>query len=247
MFKKLAFIVIKKILKKFGYFNFGFPLYFLPDSGMGSHKKYLKFILSKLPKENLTIIEVGSGNHSSKLFSKQAQSFLGRFISFENNYEWHLKVKNKFKNTKNTKFLFLEKLNKKNIKFELDNLNIEEVSLSFIDSEPWESRTEALELLKLNSKIVVVHDVDYFPRNNLWGLEIDPIKNKPINKYFYGKLKSENLGLRNYDSIFEYWVEIFPIYPGYFTGPPMLIGSNFIDVRKIFDKTTPKGHYFFST
>ena len=119
--------------------------------------------------------------------------------------------------------------------------------MSFIDSEPWESRTEALELLKLNSKIVVVHDVDYFPRNNLWGLEIDPIKNKPINKYFYGKLKSENLGLRNYDSIFEYWVEIFPIYPGYFTGPPMLIGSNFIDVRKIFDKTTPKGHYFFST
>mgnify|MGYP001422288480 CR=1 FL=1 len=247
MFKKLAYILAKKILTKFGYFNYGFPLYFMPDAGMGSHKKYFKFLLSKLEKENLIIIEIGSGNHSSKLFSKQVRSFSGKFISFENNHEWHLKIKNKFKNRKNTEFLFLDKLNKENIKSELDNLNIEKISLSFIDSEPWESRTEALELLKTNSKIVAVHDVDYFPRNNLWGVEIEPIKNKPINRYFYGKLKAENLGLRNYDSIFEYWVEIFPLYSGYYTGPPILVGSNFIDVRKIFDRNKPKGHYFFST
>ena len=43
------------------------------------------------------------------------------------------------------------------------------------------------------------------------------------------------------------WVKIFLLYPGYYTGPPILVRSNFIDVRKIFDRNKPKGHYFFST
>ena len=246
MLKKILYILTKKTLKKLGYFNFGFPLYALRDSGMGSHKKYLKYLLSKLEKENLTIIEVGSGNHSSKLFSRITGSLSGNFISLENNLEWHLKVKSKYKYKKNSKFLHLKKLNKENIKFELDNLGIQQVTLSFIDSFPWESRTEALELLKVNSEIVVIHDVDYFPHNSMWGEEIKPIKNKPKNKYFYGKLKVENLGERNYDSIFKYWVEIFPFYPGYFTGPPTLVGSNLVDVKKIFDVNKPNGHYFFN-
>jgi len=246
MLKKILYQLIKKILTKLGYFNFGFPLYALPDSGMGSHKKYLKYLLSKLEKENLTIIEVGSGIHSSKLFSYQTESISGNFISFENNYEWHLKVKNKYKNNKNSNFLYIEKLNKENIKLELEKLGLEQITLSFIDSFPWESRTEALELLKVKSEIIVIHDVDYFPHNNHWGVEIKPIENKPKNEYFYGKLKVKNLGQRNYDSVFKYWVEIFPFYPGYFTGPPMLVGSNLVDIRKIFDINKPKGHYFFS-
>ena len=51
MLKKILYILTKKTLKKLGYFNFGFPLYALRDSGMGSHKKYLKYLLSKLEKE----------------------------------------------------------------------------------------------------------------------------------------------------------------------------------------------------
>lgn len=246
MLKKIIYQLVKRILTKFGYFNFGFPLYALPDSGMGSHKKYLKYLLSKLKKENLIIVEVGSGNYSTKLLSKQAESLSGDFISFENNYEWHLKVKNKYKHNVNSKFLYLDKLNKENIKFELARLDFENITLAFIDSFPWESRTEALELLKEKSEIVVIHDVDYFPNNKVWGLEIRSIENKPKNKYFYGKLKAKNLGLRNYDSVFKFWVEIFPIYPGYFTGPPMLVGSNIVDIKKFFETKKPNGHYFFN-
>ena len=247
IFKRIIYILLKKILKKLGYFKFGFPLYSLRDSGMGSHKKYLKYLLGKLNRHNPTIIEIGSGDHSSKLFINQLKLNPGILISFENNYDWHLKVKNKHKNNKNSEFRFLDNLSSENIKSELENLNIIDIDLSFIDSHPWESRTEAMELLRMKSKIVVIHDVDYFPRNNLWGVEIEPIKNSPRNKYFYGELKKENLGLRDYDDIFEYWIEIFPLYPGYYSGPPMLVGSNFIDVRKIFDNDKPSGHYFNSS
>ena len=70
--KKLILIPIHKILSLFKYR--GFPLYYLPDGGMGSHKKYLKFILDTLDTDKLVIVEAGSGNHSTGLFVKELKN-----------------------------------------------------------------------------------------------------------------------------------------------------------------------------
>ena len=67
--KKLLLVPILKILSFFKYR--GFPLYFLPDGGMGSHKKFLKFLLDALELKNPLIVEAGSGNHSTGLFVKE--------------------------------------------------------------------------------------------------------------------------------------------------------------------------------
>lgn len=241
--KKIISFPLLKILHYFGY-N-GFPLYYQPDGGMGSHKKYLKFILGSLNVEIPIIIEAGSGDNSTGVFTNYSKNKKFTFYSFENNKEWHKKMSKKFKNT-NSKFIYLDDELYSEIRTHILNDGIEKIDLTFIDSGPWNSRTNVKNLLTDLSNIVCIHDADYFPHANLWGNEIKPIKKRSKNKYFYGKLIKENLGLRNYDSEFTYWVEIFPSRPGYFTGPPLLVGSNFIDVRKIFNEGKPDGIYIFS-
>lgn len=241
--KKLISIPLLKILY---YFRFnGFPLYYQPDGGMGSHKKYLKFILDSLIVENPIIVEAGSGDNSTGVFTNYFKNKKFTFYSFENHKEWHEKMSKKFKNN-NSKFIYLNDEVYSEIRSQILSDGVEKIDLTFIDSSPWASRTNVKNLLTDLSNIVCIHDADYFPHANLWGDEVKPIKNRPKNKYFYGKLIKENLGLRTYDSEFTYWVEIFPSRPGYFTGPPLLVGSNFIDVRKIFNAGKPDGIYIFS-
>ena len=88
----------------------------------------------------------------------------------------------------------------------------------------------ALNKFKDKAKIIIVHDVNWYPEHNLWGKEFSPILYKPMNKLRYGNLKRENLGFRDYSDVFKFWFEYFPYEPGYFTGPPTLIGSNIVDV-----------------
>ena len=241
--KNLILIPILKVLSLFKYR--GFPLYFLPDGGMGSHRRYLKFLLDALETEKPVIVEAGSGNHSTGLFVKELKNTDYKLISFENHKNWYTKISTKFNNP-NSKFIFIEGKSYLGVEEYLKKESIVKIDLTFIDSSPLESRTEVKNIVKDISNIVCVHDADYFPHNKMWGEEISEIKYKPKNKLFYGKLKEETLGIRNYDSDFKYWVEIFPKRPGYFTGPPLLVASNIQDVRKLFEKNKPKGIYFFS-
>ena len=100
----------------------------------------------------------------------------------------------------------------------------------------------ALNKFKDDAKVIMVHDVNWYPEHNLWGNEVSPIIYKPMNKLRYGNLKKKNLGFRDYSDVFKFWFEYFPYEPGYFTGPPTLIGSNIVDVRSyILPKLKNKG------
>ena len=201
--------------------------------------------MKNLKTSNPILVEAGSGNNSTGLFVKILKGKNYKLYSFENHKDWHLKMIKKYKNP-NSKFVFLEGNSYLGIEKYLKKDNINKINLTFIDSNPWETRTEVKNLLKDISDIICIHDVDFFPHNKHWGKEISEIKYRPKSKYFYGKLVKKNLGSRNYDSEFKYWVEIFPVKPGYFTGPPLLVGSNIIDVRKLFENRKPRGIYFFS-
>ena len=242
--KNLILFPLLKILSLFKYG--GFPIYYMPDAGMGSHKKYFKFLLENLNIKNPVIVEAGSGDNSTGLFVKELKNKNYTLYSFENHEDWHKKMTKKYKNS-NSQFIYIEGKSYAGIKKYLDKDSVKKIDITFIDSSPWESRTEVNNLLKDVSNIICIHDVDYFPHNKIWAQEIEEIKYKPKNKYFYGSLIKENLGSRNYDSEFRYWVEIFPLRPGYFTGPPLLVASNLQDVRMLFQKDKPEGIYFFST
>lgn len=121
----------------------------------------------------------------------------------------------------------------KNIAPKIRFVSVSAKVLAFIDSNPWSSRLTALNEVKNRADIFLIHDVDYFPHNKIFGTEFSGIKFGKSGLIRYGKLHKNNLGSRNYDDIAKFWIEAFPEFPGYFTGPPTFIGSNFLDVRNI--------------
>jgi hypothetical protein len=157
-----------------------------------------------------------------------------RLLSFENDPNWLQAYEKDYARNERHSLVFVENNTwTATIKNSLIDVAQNARVFSFIDSSPWESRIEALNILKHISDLFLIHDVDYFPHNGLIGQEITPIKYAPANPFFYGKLKSKNLGLRDYDEIAQYWIEAFPRVPGYFTGPPTLIASDTLDVRNM--------------
>ena len=198
-------------------------------------------------KDSLIVLEFGTGLYSTKNISVKLNSFKENitiknkhmFLSLDHSHEWLKKTEKDFKAIEkftNHVFIYSGGDSKDNWIKTIKNLSLNLKGsipdLVFIDYFPWESRTLALNEFKNIGKIIMIHDVDYYPHNNIWGEELDPIKNKPISRWRYGNLKKENLGYRDYSKIFEYWIEFFPFEPGYFIGPPTLIGSNLINVKK---------------
>jgi hypothetical protein len=189
----------------------------------------------RIPNQRLVMLEIGTGGSSSKILQnailKTPNSTL---VSFENDYKWAKLYEEKYRPQHNWELIkkpdenwptLLQRL--------LNRLHENDLLLSFIDSSPWESRTSSFEILKNRSNIVLVHDIDYFAVRGLIGTQISEIRYKPKSYFRYGKLESRNLGIRDYSQSLKYWRECFPVKPGYFTGPPTLIGSNIIDVRNV--------------
>lgn len=201
----------------------------------------INFLISKTPANSeIIMVEVGTGGASSRVLRTYLEhNVMTRLISFENDPVWLEKYKVNFLPHARHSLVYVkdDKWDSAITSAIKENSNGAKI-LSFIDSSPWESRIQALNALRAESEILLIHDVDYFPHNTFFGRETMPIKYAPANAFFYGKLKPKNLGLRNYDDVSKYWVEAFPRIPGYFTGPPTLIASEKLDVREI---EFPKG------
>lgn len=215
------------------------PLYFQVDPN-STHREFLEatisFLLKKLQSsEKLVMLEVGTGGTSSEIMRRILElNEQTALYSFENDKAWYETYeKNYEKHERHTIILIKEENWKSTITEVLSSLKSNCVVFAFIDSSPWSSRIEVINTVKSIARVFLVHDVDYFPHNNLFGTEYSPIKFAPRNPFIYGKLKTLNLGLRNYDDIVESWLEIFPQIPGYFTGPPTLVASDLINVQEI--------------
>lgn len=215
----------------------------------GTHSVFLESTLSFLREKGIkqkVLFEIGTGGKSSEIF----QNFLNKnpdykLISFEHDFSWVEKYRQSFPEGDNFRIVHVPTVEDWNqsIAFELSKVGPNNIALAFIDSSPWESRSTALSLLKDEAQIVLVHDVDYFPHHDLFGVENSPILKRPRNAFWYGRLLKENLGSRNYDDIFKVWIEVFPSKPAWFTGPPTLIGSNQLNVE---DVSLPRNSIFFS-
>lgn len=206
----------------------------------GTHQEFLSaslyFLLkSSLPNQTIQMLEIGTGGSSSKTMRSFLETYKNlQLISFENDRYWYDVYVQQYAKHERHKLVFVENEtwhDELNQFLQVDNSKFR--ILAFIDSSPWESRVTALKLLIDKADILLIHDVDYFPHNQIFGQEIKPIRYAPANPFFYGKLKRKNLGLRNYNEIAQSWMEVFPAKPGYFTGPPTLIASNFMDVHAI--------------
>jgi hypothetical protein len=90
-------------------------------------------------------------------------------------------------------------------------------AVAFVDQSPWEARQLTIQAIRFTARFIVLHDCDYYPEHNLFGVNMAPLGG------------ARNRGSRTYDDVFKYWREHFPLEPWPYerTGPPTLIGSNF--------------------
>jgi hypothetical protein len=208
---------------------------------MSTHSEFLEaaitFVLTQVSGEGkLFLLEIGTGGKSSEIMRRVIEENVNvELISFENDLNWIDAYRNKFPPHKRHEICQVGEIEDwdRQISMKLKSVPAQSFIVSFIDSAPWESRVISLNLLKEVSQLVLIHDVDYFPHNKFFGHESEPILFKPMNRLNYGKLKSKYLGSRTYGDEFKNWVEVFPKKPGYFTGPPTLVGSNMVPISNI--------------
>lgn len=202
-----------------------------------THETFLQACLDHL--ENLKtpyrVLELGTGGRSSEIFANHvAKSSLARYVALESNDSYLREHKEKHSSDR-TELVRIDASNSwfKAISDILKKQTSEQIGLVFLDSSPWESRTLALSLLAEKADFIMVHDVDYFPREGAWGLDLAPMTNLLSAYRRAGSLSHQDLGIRSYGDVFPSWVECFEAVPASPTGPPTLIGSRSLNVDEI--------------
>lgn len=180
-------------------------------------------------------IEIGTGGMSSEILQKALRRSPNlRVFSFENDSLWADKYLNDYPNQTHFELLRFTSADSLATHLEelISNLRDGKVSLAFIDSSPWESREVAVRALAHVAETVLVHDVDYFPRNRIFGQELVAPR-FPNKMRLVHRPRAGELGLRSYSDVFSAWVELFPRRFASVYGPPTLLGSNLLSLEDL--------------
>ena len=182
-----------------------------------THQKYLKEELEKLP-ENSRILELGVGDGSSSLMSEYCLSNSScRVQAFETMSGWAQATKDKYCLSSNYSLtvlsswdLFESHLNT------LHEFNVEDViyDLVFVDQSPWAARINSIKLLSSRAKVFILHDYDYYNKNEWHKTQGLTVKSKNI----YINDDSTFLGLT--------FGKDFTLEDNYSTLPPTLVMRN---------------------
>jgi hypothetical protein len=109
------------------------------------------------------------------------------------------------------------------VKF-IEQNNLNDFEIVFLDSSPWLSRKCCFDYYLNKAKIIIIHDFDYFPNNNIIGSVI----NKET-KYYNGKYQEKiNCNLEGIVKNYKLFYPPDKYFPGS-TGPPTLVCSNIMN------------------
>lgn len=177
---------------------------------------------------NGNILECGCGDGSTLMIKDQIKNTNRKLISLESNLEWL----NKYKHLADSshELYHIEAGNDDNIEtgnkwVEFINQNIlNDFDIVFLDSSPWLSRKCCFDYYLNKAKIIIIHDFDYFPINNIIG---NVINNEVKN---YNNKRQEKITC-NLNGIVKNYKLFYPPdeYFAYLTGPPTLVCSNIMD------------------
>jgi len=193
-----------------------------------SYYTHQPFFIEIIKLTNGNILECGCGDGSTKMIKEQIKNTKRKLVSIESNLEWL----NKYKELSDSfhKLYHIEAGNDDNletgnkwVEFIKQN-NLNDFEIVFIDSSPWLSRKCCFEYYLNQAKIIIIHDFDYFPNNNIIGSVI----NKETKNY-KGKIQ-EKINC-NLDGIVKNYKLFYPpdeYFPGS-TGPPTLVCSNIMN------------------
>lgn len=179
-----------------------------PIDAFNTHRPFLKYYLKHTTGD---IIEFGTGYGSTPIIRELIKGTNRKLLSFENNSEWYKEISERYPENENHKYFFSTNWEKD---IPLLTSFSKNISICFVDSAPWESRVLAMNCFKDISQYIMVHDVDYFNNNNIFGTS-EP--NEDPNE----------LPTYKYDDISNNWALYYPKKPyPYITGPPTLTFSN---------------------
>jgi len=186
------------------------------------------FFIEILKNTTGNILECGCGDGSTVMIKEHIKNTNRKLISLESSLEWL----NKFTHLADSshELHHIQAGNDDNI--ETGNIWVEfikqnkfnDLEIVFIDSSPWLSRKCIFDYYLNLSKIIIIHDFDYFPINNIIGRVI----NKETNHY--NGVYQEKITC-DLDGIVKNYKLFYPPYE-YFagsTGPPTLVCSNIMD------------------
>ena len=208
------------------------------DHGFYTHQPFLMEVL-KTTTGN--ILECGCGDGSTYMIKKHIHDTINQcttnrctseqqcttnrqLVSLESNLEWlnkytHLADANhKLYHVATDGTDCLETGNKW-VNF-IKTLEIKDFEMVFLDSSPWMSRKCCFDYFLNKSKIIIIHDFDYFPNNNIIGTTISK-----TNVDSKEKIVCDLTGIVKNYRLF------YPPYKYFIgaTGPPTLICSNIME------------------
>jgi hypothetical protein len=202
----------------------------MPLDSFNTHRPFLKQFIENT---DGNIIEFGTGYGSTPFILNLIKGTNRKLISFENDLEWLNEIKTRYPESDNHKYFFSENW-ETDIPMLAKILSMTfHIDICFIDSKPWESRVLAMNCFKNISKYVMIHDVDYFPSNGIFG-HIEIFKKNVVD---------ETLGIFSHEfkyifpDISDYWKLYYPPSPWPVeTGPPTLIFCMKEEHSKIFQE-----------
>ena len=186
------------------------------------------FFIEIIKLTNGNILECGCGDGSTTMIKEQIKNTNRKLTSLESNLEWL----NKYTHLADSfhELYHIDAGNDDNVETGnkwvefINQNNLNDFEIVFLDSSPWLSRKCCFDYYLDKAKIIIIHDFDYFPLNNIIGSVI----NEEIKDYNgkYQVKRNCNLDgiVKNY-KLFYPPDEFFPSE----TGPPTLVCSNIMD------------------
>jgi hypothetical protein len=166
-----------------------------------THRDYLRKELENLNyNEKITCLEFGTGDGSAVLFKEYSDKYPNMVVvAYESDKEWLDNTRVKYSN-KNYTFKDVESW---------DGLLVDEnfkdtYDLVFVDQAPFEARIQTIDFIKNKSKIIVLHDYDFY--------------NKGVC--------SDIFSVSNGSFFYEKYSQDFDLIPYYELLPPTLVMKN---------------------
>lgn len=188
------------------------------------------FFIEVLKNTSGDILECGCGDGSTIMIRDNIEGTNRKLVSLENDLEWMNKYTYLEDNSHSFQYIEADNIDcvetgAKWVEFIIKN-NLNAFEVVFIDCNPWLARKAVFEHFKDKAKIIIIHDFDYFPNNNLIGKTLSTETYiQPITNDTHFECKKIECDLTGIISNFKLFYPPYKYFAGA-TGPPTLICSD---------------------
>lgn len=184
----------------------------MEDPKFGTHKRFLKHYIMKTSGD---IIEFGCGHSSTPLIRELIKGTDRKLYTYESDLVWLKQMEQLLPPTENHVYIHAPEW--KNTLFNLSSKH-SAPSVVFVDQSPWEARYKSFIEFKDKAEYIIIHDVDWFPKNGMFG------RVNPSDEFDF-----------DFNDISDNWALYYPEkpYPASSGPPTLVIGRSGCEIDKL--------------